>query len=396
MSLPANRLFKPTQSLQTLMFKKVFYYKTKVRHHIHKMWDRVFGVKKKVKQKNLRIRQAPFEWRGLMIDTVRHMPSVNWLYKKVDELSELGMNRLHVHLSDDQGWRVEIKRYQKLQEIAAWRHETVVEKNFPTPWSPFTKYIGDGKRYGGYYTQEELKNLVAYAKSKGVEIVPEIDLPGHLTALLSAYPEYAAGTAPTAPATYWGVFDNVLASTPESLRFIKNVLDEVIDVFDSQYIHLGGDEVPLTHYAGNKEIPHNILRELIVHVQSQGKTAIVWDEAVEVARETGSVVMVWHSLEEGYGALQKGCTVIFCPTSHCYFDFYQRDPAGEPLSIGGYLPLSTVEEFCIASSVLDKYRSQILGIQANLWTEYMPTEEQMDYMLYPRLEAFAKVANGGN
>jgi hexosaminidase len=378
------------------MINKLFYYKTKILHQAHRFWDRVFGVQKEVKHKNAQIRQIPFEWRGLMIDIVRHMPSIEWLHKKVDELSELGMNKLHLHLSDDQGWRVEINKYPKLQEVAAWRSETVVDKNFPTPWNPFAKYVGDGKRYGGCYSQKELKNLVTYARSKGVDIVPEIDLPGHITALLSAYPQYATWPAPTAPATCWGVFDNVLAHTPEALQFIKNILDEVVEIFDSQYIHLGGDEVPLTHYAGNKEIPHKILYELIVHVQSRGKIAIVWDEAVDVASETGSVVMAWHSLEAGYEALEKGCKVIFCPISHCYFDFYQGDPETEPLAIGGYLPPSTVEQFCIAPHILEKYKSQVLGIQANLWTEYMPTEAQMDYMLYPRLEAFAKVANDGN
>jgi hexosaminidase len=376
------------------MISKFFYYKTKLAHQMHKIWDRIFGVQKKVKQKKRGVMQTSFEWRGLMIDTARHMPSIEWLYKKVDELSELGMNKLHLHISDDQGWRIEIKKYPKLQEVASWRSETVVDKNFPTLWSPFTRYIGDGKRYGGYYTQEELKSLVAYAKSKKVDIVPEIDLPGHLTALLSAYPQYAAGPAPTAPATYWGIFDNVLAYTPEALQFIKNILDEVMDIFDSQYVHLGGDEVSLTYYSGGKETPHKILRELILYVQSRDKTTIVWDEALEVAVETGSVVMAWHSLEVGYEALQKGCKVIFCPTSHCYFDFYQGDPETEPLAIGGYLPVSTVEKFCITPHILEKYKSQVLGIQANLWTEYMSTEAQMDYMLYPRLEAFAKVAKG--
>lgn len=395
MYLLVNLLSKLMLSLRIWMSSRFYYYKTKVLHQFHRFWNKFFGVDKKMKHKKTQYKHESFEWRGLMIDTVRHMPSINWLYKKVDELNGLGMNKLHLHLSDDQGWRVEIKKYSKLQEIAAWRSETVVGKNFPAFWDPFRKYIGDGKRYGGYYTQEELKSLVAYAKSKGVDIVPEIDLPGHSTAPLSAYPQYAAGSAPQAPATYWGVFDNVLAYTPEALQFIKNILDEVIEIFPSQYIHLGGDEVPLTNYNNDKEIPHKILIELIQHVQSRGKMAIVWDEALDVAVETGSVVMAWHSLEAGYETLEKGCKVIFCPTSHCYFDFYQRDPETEPLAIGGYLPISTVEQFCIAPHILEKYKSQVLGIQANLWTEYMPTEEQMDYMLYPRLKAFAKVASGG-
>lgn len=378
---------------------KFFYFKTKVVQFAQKWWNRFFGggVSENVKKiSEERTVQEEYSWRGLMIDTARHMPSVEWLKKKVDEMSLLGLNKLHLHLNDDQGWRVEIKQYPKLQQVAAWRAETVVGKNFPTPWSPFTKFLGDGKRYGGYYTQTQLKSLVAYAKSRGVEIVPEIDLPGHLTALLSAYPQYAAGHPPQEVATYWGVFENALADTPEAIRFVKNILDEICEIFPSHYIHLGGDEVPLDNYQGDEGAPKKILEDLARHLIRKGRCPIFWDEAADVALRVDGVVMAWHSLEEGLRILEVGGRVIFCPTSHFYFDFYQRDPSSEPLAIGGYLPLSQVYDFRVSEEVRRRYGERVMGVQANLWTEYMSSEAQMDYMLYPRLYALAEVAKGEN
>jgi hexosaminidase len=378
---------------------KFFYFKTKVVQFVQKWWNRFFGtevIESVAKISEERTVQEEYAWRGLMIDTARHMPSVEWLRHKVDEMSLLGLNKLHLHLSDDQGWRVEIKQYPQLQQVAAWRRETVVGKNFPAFWDPFRKYVGDGKRYGGYYTQAELKSLVAYAKSKGVEIVPEIDLPGHLTALLVAYPQYAAGHPPQEVTTYWGVFKNVLANTPEAIRFIKNILDEICEIFSSHYIHLGGDEVPLDNYGSNEKTPKKILEEAGRHLIRKGRCPVFWDEAADVALRVGGVVMAWHSLEEGLRILEEGGRVIFCPTSHFYFDFYQRDPSGEPLAIGGYLPLSQVYDFRVSEEVRGKHGERVMGVQANLWTEYMPSEAQMDYMLYPRLYALAEVAKGEN
>lgn len=375
---------------------EIFYYKTKIVQQLHRWLDRIFGLKKKrvlevVGERGL---QDPYKWRGLMVDVARHMPSLPWLYKTIDRMQELRLNKLHLHLSDDQGFRVEIKKYPRLQEVAAWRAETAVGKNFPTPWSPFTEFIGDGKRYGGYYTQEELKKLVAYARSKGVEIIPEIDIPGHVTAVLVAYPQYAAGTAPQTLATYWGVFDNVVDDRDEAIKFLKNIFDEVCEVFDSRYVHIGGDEVSLKNYKGDERRPKKILEEVARHLIRKGKKVIMWDEAAELALETDSIIMAWHSVEMGLEYLRRGGEVIFCPTSHCYFDFYQGDPNTEPLAIGGYLPLETVRSFRISDDIRRKYGDRVLGVQANLWTEYMPTEAQMDYMLYPRLNAFAEIAKG--
>lgn len=370
--------------------------KTKIFQQINRFLDKFINLKDRNINKEVLLVQEEYAWRGLMIDTARHMPSVEWLKKKVDEMNLLGLNKLHLHLSDDQGWRVEIKQYPKLQQVAAWREQTVVGKNFPTPWSPFTKFLGDGKRYRGYYTQKELKNLVAYAKSKNVDIVPEIDLPGHLTALLSAYPQYAAGEPPQEVATYWGVFENVLANTPEAIRFVKNILDEICEIFPSHYIHLGGDEVPLDNYQSDEGAPKKILEDLSRHLIRKGRRPVFWDEAADVALRVDGVIMAWHSLEEGLRILEAGGRVIFCPTSHFYFDFYQRDPSGEPLAIGGYLPLSQVYDFRVSEEVRGRYGERVMGVQANLWTEYMSSEAQMDYMLYPRVCALAEVAKGEN
>jgi hexosaminidase len=321
------------------------------------------------------------------------MPSLNYLYKTIDKIHELNLNKLHLHLSDDQGFRVEIKKYPKLNTISSFRDETCVEKNFPMPWLPFQKYIGDGKRYGGFYTQDELKKLVKYAKNKGIEIVPEIDIPGHMTAILAAYPEYAAKVSPEKVATYWGIFPFVLSDKNESLDFIKNIFDEVCDIFESEYIHIGGDEVLLENYHGYENMPKKILREIINYLNNKNKKVIVWDEAGELVLNTKNVIMNWRDVNIGLDFVKRGGKVIFCPNEYFYFDYYQHDPANEPMAIGGYLPIEKVVSFDFPGGFRKKYSKNILGLQANLWTEYMPTEEKMDYMLYPRLNTFSEVVN---
>lgn len=332
-----------------------------------------------------------YYWRGLMIDTVRHMPSIEYLYNLVDRMASLGLNRLHLHLSDDQGFRIEIKKYPKLHTVGGFRTETVVDKSFPTPWSPMTPYQGDATLYGGYYTQQELKDLVSYAKSKGVEIIPEIDIPGHVTAILTAYPEFSAGTPPVAVATYWGIFENVLSDSAQTIVFLKNMFDEIIEIFDSEYIHIGGDEVLLTHYDNDHSVPKKILKEIIIYLQSKNKQVIMWDDAADLALETDSIIMNWQDISIGIKQLEKKGRVIFCPNEFFYFDYYQGDPNIEPLAIGGYLPKEKVAQFSIKPEIWEQYGLYIVGIQANIWTEYMPTEQQMDYMLYPRIEVFAKL-----
>lgn len=332
-----------------------------------------------------------YEWRGLMLDTVRHMPSLDYLYKTVDKLNKLDLNKLHLHLSDDQGFRLEIEKYPKLNTISSFRSETAIDKNFSSKWTNFAPFIGDGKKYGGFYTKKELKSLVEYARGKNVEIIPEVDIPGHMTAILAAYPEFSAGQAPSDVKTYWGIFNNVISDQPESINFLKDIFDEVCEIFTSKYIHIGGDEVPLDNYSNDLNIPQNILREIVNYLNTKNRTVILWDEAASLAIETDSVIMNWRKLEYGINHLIKGGKVIFCPNNFFYLDYYQKDPSTEPLAIGGYLPIEIVSSFKLGKDIIEKYGKSILGIQANLWTEYTNTEKKMDYMLYPRLKAFSQL-----
>ena len=318
-----------------------------------------------------------YKWKGLMLDCARHMPSLQYLHKTIDKMAELNLIKFHLHLSDDQGFRFESKKFPKLNAIASFRDETAIGKNFPTKWTNFAPFIGDSQKHGGFYTQEELKKLVVYAKIKGVEIIPEIDIPGHATAILTAYPEFSAGKAPEKVSTHWGIFDNVISDSNESLLFLKELFDEVCEVFNGEHIHIGGDEVPIENYGGNISIQKNILRELSKHLNGKNKNVIMWDEAADVALETGNIIMNWRKLEFGIGQLIKGGKVIFCPNQFFYLDYYQKDPSSEPLAIGGYLPKEIVVGFKLGEDIWEKYGDKILGIQANLWTEYLNTEEKM-------------------
>ncbi len=325
-----------------------------------------------------------YPWRGLMVDTARHMPSLTWLYRTVDTLNSLNFSTLHVHLSDDQGFRFESKKFPRLNEIGSWRRETAVGKNFPSERSPSVVYEGDGVRYGGYYTQEELRGLVSYARGKNITVVPEIDIPGHTSALLASYPNLGVGAVPREVATWWGVFKCGLADTPQTHEFVRELFTELCEVFDSPYIHIGGDEVQPGVYS-NPGSPDRILKTALDTVRKHGRTPIVWDEAASFALSEGAVIMNWRKLGIGIEHLSRGGRVIFCPSQFFYFDFYQKDPATEPLAIGGYLPAEIVAGFKLGPDIIQRYGDRILGIQANLWTEYMPTEEHMDYMLLSRL-----------
>lgn len=333
----------------------------------------------------------PYEWRGIMLDVARHSVSLEYLQKLIDKMKEGNLNKLHLHLTDDQGWRIEIKKYPKLHQVGGTRKETVVGK---FGINPFTTYKGDGVEYTKYFSQDELRSLVKYAGERGVQIVPEIDLPGHATAMLTAYPEYSAGPAPKEVATSWGIFSNVVNDDEKTINFLKEIFDEVCDIFPSKYIHIGGDEVSLINYDNNPERPKKVLLSIAKYLKEKGRDVVVWNEAKDVAKETDGVVMAWQSVEDGYVALSEGCKVVFCPVSHFYFDYYQADPKTEPLAIGGYLPKEQVESFKIDENIAGKYENKILGVQANVWTEYMPTEGSVDYMIFPRFYAFSRVANG--
>jgi len=321
-------------------------------------------------------KKSHFVWVGLHLDLARHAFSVQYLKRLIDINSLLGINIFHLHLSDDQGWRFECKKYPRLHEIGSKRKETVVEKKFSFFGS---SYEGDGTPYKKYYTQEELRDLVFYAKKKNIIIVPEIDIPGHATALLAAYPEYAFGEPPQGVATQWGIFKNVIKDSKESRIFLKDIFTEVMEVFDSPYIHLGGDEVSVVGY--NKD---PLLEDIALFIKDSGRTPVFWNDALEVAKKVDGIVMAWESLEDVHKSLAKGVRTVCSSSSHLYFDYYQKaDISSEPLAIGGYTPYEKVKTLTLPDNPL------LLGAQAQLWTEYVKTEDQADYMLFPRLFAFA-------
>lgn len=342
-------------------------------------------------------------WRGIHIDVARHFMPIEFLYETVRNMAELKLNKLHLHLCDDQGFRIEINKYPLLHTQASIRKETVIGKQF----FPFIQgYQGDQLPHGGYYTQAELRELVRYAESFGIDIVPEIDIPGHATALLSAYPQYAAYNPPDEPQTRWGIFNHVISPSDESLQFLRDIFSEVMDIFPSQYIHIGGDEVPLKYYqkspvvrdmvkqgvfSSYKQVPDYILSALASYITSKGRTPVLWDEGYRIAQQCGGVVMAWQSMEIMDHVAQQAVPYICTSSSHFYFDYYQYpDTATEPLAIGGYTSLRHVYEAPIPADIY------LQGFQANIWTEYMKTPEQVRYMLYPRIYALSEVAWGRN
>lgn len=330
------------------------------------------------------------EWKGFMLDTARHMPSIEYLYKTIDTLGNLGLNKLHLHLSDDQGFRVEIKSYPKLNTIGSFRRETVIGRNFPSKWTDYTNYVGDKIPYGGYYRQSELIKLVEYANSKNIDIIPEIDIPGHVTAMLAAYPEYSAGRPPIEVATYWGKFDNVISNTDKSIEFLEAIFSEIIDIFKPKYIHVGGDEVEKKYYRHGSD-SLDIISKIIKYINYRGVKAIVWEESADSVIGTDNMVMSWKEVSNAYNLLGKGANVIICSREYFYFDRNQNESSNNPLSIGSIISPEKVSSFKIDNEILEKYKNSFIGIQANLWTEYLYTEELMDYMIYPRLELFSKI-----
>ncbi len=343
-------------------------------------------------------------WRGIHIDVARNFFDLSVLYGLVDLFSFYKINKFHLHLTDDQGWRFESIKYPLLHERGSVRRETVVGKHFPFFGEA---YLGDKKSVSGYYTQAELRDLDSYASKRGVEIIPEIDIPGHATSALISYPEHAANKAPKEIVTYWGIFNNVFSPSDPSINFLCDIFDELTSVFSSKYIHIGGDEVPSKNYKKDPtskslvssgivesfdKIDTYILDKVAEHIVSIGKVPVLWDEGREVAIKHSGVTMVWRDSRYAKEVLVRGGTVVLCPTSHFYFDYYQKTPETEPLAIGGYLPLEQVYDY----TPPEPENGTVLGIQANLWTEYIQTPKHLHYMLLPRLYALSEVAWGTN
>lgn len=351
------------------------------------------------------IQDSPrFAYRGMHLDCARHFFSVDEVKKYLDIMALYKLNRFHWHLTEDQGWRVEIKKYPLLTEVGAYRNGTMAGKDFSS---------NDGIRYGGYYTQEQLKEIVAYADDLGITVIPEIDLPGHMLSALAAYPELGCTGGPYEVWTRWGISDQVLCPGKEAMfTFLDDVFTELLAIFPSEYIHIGGDECPKSQWescpacqARIKELgiksdeTHTAEQYLQNYVTSRvqkmlndkGRKIIGWDEILEGDLAKGATVMSWRGVKGGVKASSMGYDVIMTPNTYCYFDYLQSQDASEPLSIGGDLPLEKVYGYDPFDGLDEGQRKHILGVQANLWTEYIATPEYLEYMLLPRMAALSEV-----
>jgi len=346
-----------------------------------------------------------FSYRGVMLDVSRHFFPKEDIIKIIKTLAFHKINVFHWHLVDDQGWRIEIKKYPKLTEVGAWR----VDREDCHWNSRENQKPGEEATYGGYYTQEEIKEIVEIAKKHYIEIIPEIEMPAHVTSALAAYPELSCTGGPftVAPGGLWPITDIYCAGNDEVFNFLENVLSEVFDLFPSEYIHIGGDEADKSEWKKcpkcrkrmkkeNLQDVHELQSYFVKRMESfihQNKKKLIgWDEIVEGGLPERAIVMSWRGMENGIEAAKKGYHVIMTPTSHCYLDYYQGDPAYEPLAIGGYVPLSKIYSFDpVPDTLSPEAGNNILGAQANLWTEYVPDIKHAEYMLYPRVCALAEI-----
>jgi hexosaminidase len=342
-----------------------------------------------------------FSWRGLHLDVARHFFTVEEVKRYIDLMSYYKFNSFHWHLTDDQGWRIEIKQFPKLTEIGAWRDSTL-NNHYTTKPRTYSK-----ERYGGFYTQEQIKEIVAYASSKYITVVPEIEMPGHSRAALAAYPQYSCNEVQLGVEGLWGVFDDVFCSKPETISFLHKILDEVVLLFPGEYIHIGGDEAPKTRWkkcskcqavikTNNLKDEHHLqsyfIQQMDLYLTQKGKKIIGWDEILEGGLSANAAVMSWRGFDGGINAASQEHYVVMSPGSHCYFDHYQSKAKDEPLAIGGYTPLEKVYDFNPIPKELDeRFHPYILGGQANLWTEYISTFKQVEYMVYPRAIALSQV-----
>ena len=345
--------------------------------------------------------QPRFAWRGLHLDVGRHMVSVEFIKTLLDQMAIYKMNTFHWHLTEDQGWRIEIKRYPKLTQIGAYRKETIKDRNF-------NPYIGDGQAYGGFYTQAQIKDVVAYAQARHINVVPEIELPGHSLAALAAYPELACTAGPFEVGTTWGVIDDILCPSETSFEFLNNVLSEVMDLFPGPYLHIGGDEAPKARWKASplaqavmqreglkneEELQSYFIRRVGQFIHSKGKRMIGWDEILEGGLAPNATVMSWRGEAGGIAAAKEGHEVIMTPSSWCYFDAGQGPKEQELWQLGGAVTIEKVYSYNPVPSLLSPVQQRLIrGVQANVWTEYLPTQDKVEYMIFPRLLAMAEVA----
>ncbi len=348
----------------------------------------------------LEIEDAPrFSWRGAHLDVARNFMPKPFILKFIDLLALHKMNTFHWHLTDDQGWRIEIKKYPKLTSIGAFRKDTMLVYSPP-------KYTGEP--HGGFYTQDEVREIVAYAAERHITVVPEIEMPGHAQAAIAAYSELGNGQ-PIEVGTKWGVYDNVFNVKDETIQFLQDVLDEVMALFPSKFIHIGGDECPKVQWKADPftqekikrlglknehEMQSWFIRQMDGYLADKGRRLIGWSEILEGGLAPGAALMVWLGNEGAEEAVKSGHDVVMAQTTHTYLDYYQaKDTSKEPHSIGGFLPLEKVYQYePILPSFTPEQAKHVLGTQFQLWTEYIRTPEHAEYMAFPRGCALAEVA----
>jgi len=351
------------------------------------------------------IEDAPrFSWRGSHMDVGRHFQPKAFVKKYIDLLARHKLNRFHWHLTEDQGWRIEIKQYPRLTEVGSCRDNTLVGSHTDNP----AKQVFDGRKHCGFYTQDDIREVVAYAAERMVTVVPEIEMPGHAQAAVYAYP-FLASTKDSIPGLrrIWGVSPYIINPSDSSVAFMQNVLTEVMALFPSPWIHIGGDEAVKDQWKANPEIQARIkslglkdehemqswfIRQMDTFLTKRGRRLIGWDEILEGGLAEGATVMSWRGMAGGIDAAKQGHDVVMAPGSHTYFDHYQsKDQASEPLAIGGFTNVEKVYGFePVPDSLTPAQAKHILGAQSQLWTEYIPNPRQLEYMAYPRLTALSE------
>jgi hexosaminidase len=367
----------------------------------------------------LKINDKPrYAYRGMMLDVARHFFPVDFVKKYIDYLALHKMNYFHWHLTEDQGWRIEIKKHPKLTQVGAWRNGTIIDHHPGTG--------NTNQRYGGFYTQEEVKDIVAYAAKRYITVVPEIEMPGHAGAAIAAYPnlscfpnepthlgKFPSEVSKQKPGKYvqeqWGVYEDVFCAGNDSVfAMLQDVIDEVVALFPSQYIHVGGDECPKSNWKkcprcqarmkdlklkDEHELQSYFIQRMEKYINGKGKILIGWDEILEGGLAPNAWVMSWRGEAGGIEAAKQKHNVIMTPNSYVYLDYYQGKPSLEPLAIGGYLPLDKVYSYNpMPAELTAEEASYIKGVQANVWTEYISTPEKAEYMSLPRMAALAEVA----
>lgn len=347
--------------------------------------------------------QPRFAYRGLMLDAGRHFFSVAEIKRVLDMMAYLKMNRLHWHLTDDQGWRLEIKKYPKLATISAWRDSTIIGS-----YGDNNPFVYDVQRTGGFYTQDQAREVVKYAAARNIEVIPEIEMPGHSTAVLAAYPELGNDKTPYSVVGYWGVHKTIYSPGEPTFKFLQDVLTEVMDIFPSKYIHIGGDEVPKDEWKtsalaqqlikdnnlkNEDELQSWFIKRMEKFLNAHGRNLIGWDEILEGGLSPNATVMSWRGEKGGIQAAQENHDVIMSPNSNMYLDHAQSEDKGiEPLAIGGFLPLKTVYNYNpLPEALTAEQQKHVLGVQGNLWSEYIATGGKLEYMLFPRAIAVAEV-----